>query len=465
VSRKTEYLCLFALLIVQCAVIVSRAHGSAMFVDDFLNFEIYREAGGFRLHYLLRDVFGQVAPGFRLTQGLFFEVFGVSYAAALAVMTSLSLASTALIYGITRRLNCAGWAIWSGVIVFVFLPQFTAVQLWWSAAVHTLFSLTAILCAALCIVGKNGNGPSKRGLLLTIAWFALALLFTAKAVFSIVFLTALLTYAYRTRPTGELARLSVRNSIPLIVLVALYFLAIMRVSPTPAGADRSHDLQAILKFAWFSIGDSTVAAMFGLGLHGIPMPETLAIVLSCAAVLLIALLGVWNNPRSSVVWVGVVGYVLVSSLVIALERAAAFADGAYKMRYGVESTTFIVVGVIIALSGVRLHAKGKCIGIAIAVALACNLQINSSRIELEAGTLDGKAYASNLRHSLEQLNSVSGVVILDGDAPPAVMPEWMEHYRRLSMLVPLFTTKYPITDDSRATWRVRDDGQIVPITK
>jgi hypothetical protein len=450
---------------VQCAVIVARTHGSSMFLDDYLNFEIFREAGSYKLRYLLRDVFGQVAPGFRLIQGIFFEVFGVSYAAALAVMTFLSLASTVLIYGITRRLKCAPWAIWSGLIVFVFLMQFTAVQIWWSAAVHTLFSLTAILCAALCIVGRDGNGPSRRGQLLTLFWFAIALLFTAKAVFSIVFLTALLMYAYRARASGELVRLSIRNSIPFIVLVALYFWAIMRLSPAPAGSDRSHDIQAILNFAWFSIGDSTLAAMFGLGLHGIPMPETLAIALSCAAVLLIALLGVWKDPRSSIVWLGVVGYVLISSIVIALERAATFADGAYKMRYGVESATFIIIASIVALSSVRFHTKGKCIGIAIAVALACNLQINSSRIALEPGTLDGKAYAANLRHSLEQLKGVSGVVLLDGVAPPAVMPEWMEHYRRLSMLVPLFTTRYPITDNSRATYRVRDDGEIDPISK
>src|ERR1700754_4447990 len=142
IRRKEAWIVLA--LLVHAAVFYSRVQTSWLFADDFLNVQLSRQ-NGFTLRFLFQDVFGQVAPGYRIVQLLFDDLFGPSFAWAMIIVGALSISCTYALIRVSDALGARSWAIATGVILFIALPQFTHVQQWWAAAVHTIFSFTFIM--------------------------------------------------------------------------------------------------------------------------------------------------------------------------------------------------------------------------------------------------------------------------------------------------------------------------------
>jgi hypothetical protein len=463
VSPRHHVSMLLALLCLQVAIIFYRTRRCSIFCDDFLNFEIYREMG-WGWHYILRDLQGQMAPAFRIVMAVFFKLFGINYKAAVAIMAAASILTTTLIYLTMRRLKCAEWTIFSGLIVFVFLLQYSATQFWWSAATNTLFSTTSIVCAIFCVVGPDGKGPLWRNTILTALWFTVALMFTGGAVCAIIILASIFLYATYRDTWLRTLRQGILKLIVMAAPILFYVWLAFRFSPTPAGPVPSHNILGILNFTWYLITDSIVAGMFGLGTHGIALPEPLALVISFGVLAIIAGWAIYRDPRTWIVWAGAVGYILTSSLLISIERSAVFPGMAFKLRYGVEGTTVLIMAIILSLSKMRFSEIGRSAVLIGAVAIALNLQIQSQKLQIEPGEDSTRVYVDNLRHSLVMLRTLPNVIILDGISP--AMPLWMEHYRPYSMFLPLFTRKYLITPDKTlATYYIGDDGNVHPLTK
>jgi hypothetical protein len=454
---------LLGLLCLQVAIIFYRTRNGSIFCDDFLNFEIYREMG-WGWHYILRDLQGQMAPAFRIAMAVFFKLFGINYKAAVAVMAAASVVTTTLIYLTMRRLKCAEWTLFSGLIIFISLMQYTATQFWWSAATNTLFSTTAIVCAIFCVVGPDGKGLLWRNTILTTFWFTVALMFTGGSVSAIIILASIFLYATYQDSWLRTLRNGILKLIVMAAPILFYVWLAFRFSPTPDGPVPSHNIPGILNFTWSLITDSIVAGMFGLGSHGIALPESLALVISFGVLALIAGGAIYREPKTWIVWAGAIGYILASCLLIAIERSAIFPGMAFKLRYGVEGTTVLIVATILSLSKIRFSEVGRGAVLIGALLIACNLQIQSGKMQLEPGEDSTRVYVDNLRHSLLMLHNLPNVVFLDGISP--AMPLWMEHYRPYSMFLPLFTTKYLITADKNlATYYIGDDGNVRPLTK
>jgi hypothetical protein len=450
-------------LALQALVTWSRIHTSAFFADDFLNFEIFREYGGITARYLMREVFGQVAPGFRFVQGAFFDVFGLQYGCALAILIALSLLATSLIYVILRRLGCRDWAIVCGLVVYVLGPQLTSAQLWWSASVHTLFSTALILASAVCLMGPDGRGPSTVGRFTAVAYFVLGLLFTAKVVFAPIFLAGIVLYTQRGKSVRRGLAYAVRVLLPFFVPLAAYAWMVVRFSPAPAGPRVTHSLGIIAPYVWTQITDTTLAAMFGLGSHGIPMPA--AALVAAALVLCIMIAGARKEPATMLLWAGVGGYIVASTTIIAIERAGVFPEGATLPRYCVENVTFLVIACVLALSRGELKGFGRWGAVAVAVVIACNLHVQSAKTAPDGMIAFSRQYVDNLKASIRELNDVPDVVVLDSVVPEHLMPAWMEHYRRTDMFLPLFTTRYLFSGPERATYQLDSSGRLERISR
>lgn len=460
---KNSRLLIAGILALQALVAWSRVHTSAFFLDDFLNFELFREYGGITLRYLVRDVFGQVAPGYRFVQGAFFDLFGMRYGYAMTILIGLSMLSTWLMYVILRRFGCSDWTIFCGLVVYVMAPQLTASQIWWSAAVHTLFSIPLVLASAVCLAGPDGRGPSRVGRVMSVAYFALGLLFTAKVVFASIFLAGIVLYTQREKTVRRALYYAIRVVMPSLVPLVAYAWMVIRFSPAPGGSVATYKLGTIVPYSWTQIGDTTLAAMFGLGSHGIAMPA--AGLIPAILVLCIMIAAARKERATLLVWGGVAGYIVASTALIAIERAAVFPEGAYQARYCIENITFLVIACVVALSRVELGNSGRWVAVPVAIVIACNLQLQSGRAAPDGMIAFARQYVNNLRASLDEAKDVPDVVILDSVVPDELMPPWMEHFRRTDMFLPLFTSRYLIAGPERATFRVDGAGRLEKINR
>ncbi|WP_322007402.1 hypothetical protein [Paraburkholderia tropica] len=460
---KKSRLLIAGILALQALVTWSRIRTSAFFADDFLNFEIFREYPGFSLHYLIRDVFGQVAPGFRFVQGAFFELVGVTYEYAMALLIALSMFLTCLVYAFLRRFDCRNWAIFCGLVVYVLMPQLTSAQLWWSASVHTLFSTALILASAVCLAGPDGRGPTRAGRIMSVVYFGFALLFTAKVAVALVFLVGVFLYTQRGKSSREALPQAVRVLLPFVAPLVVYAWLVMRFSPAPGGPVATHNLDVIIPYAWTQISDTTLAAMVGLGRHGIATPW--ATLVAAVLVLSIMTTGARREPAILLLWAGSLGYIVASSAMIAIERAAVFPEGAYLPRYCVENVTFLVMVSVVALSRSELGTGGRWVALLAAVVVACNLQVQSAKTAPDGMIAFARQYVSNLKSSLRDVESAPDVVVLDSVVPEELMPAWMQQYRRIDMFLPLFTSRYEIAGPERATYQVDRSGRLEKIAR
>ena len=159
-------------------------------------------------------------------------------------------------------------------------------------------------------------------------------------------------------------------------------------------------------------------------------------------------------------WGGVLGYVVASTTMIAIERAAVFPEGAYLPRYCVENVTFLVMACVVALSRIEVKNSGRWVAVPAAILIACNLQVQSAKTAPDGMITFARQYVNNLEISLREMEDAPDVVILNSAVPDELMPEWMEHFRRTDMFLPLFTSRYLIAGPERATYRLDRSGRL-----
>lgn len=442
-----------AMLALQAVVIYVRVHKSSLFSDDFLNFAIFDESG-LTIGYLLKDVFGQVAPGYRLVQGIVFRLFGPSFIATATIIAALSITSSALLAGIARRLGAGNPAIAAGLLIFIGLPQFTQTQQWWAAAVHTIFSLTAILAAGYCLAGSH-----RHRIALGTFWFGVALCFTAKVVCSPVVLAAIVFYRqWRLVPEFTPAlRETVRAIVPVAVLTALYMAGLAAFGPHLGNPHPSASLLAT--YIWTNLAKATIGASFGLDAWGFDLPGWVP----ALGMLLFAGWSIRKDRGLASIWAATLIYVLASAAIIGWNRAGTFPDAGATLRYGVEGATFLVLSLMLGISSLHLGRLATFVTLLIAALALINTQAHLRNRVLIAYPIDEtRSYIRHLKVSLRQLKGQRDVVVLEGTVPESIMPAWMAPFGDVSRLLHLYSP-LPVADRTKATHELMPDGSIRPI--
>ncbi|SEW16669.1 hypothetical protein SAMN04515660_2725 [Luteibacter sp. 329MFSha] len=442
------------MLALQAVVIYVRVHKSSLFSDDFLNFAIFDESG-LTISYLLRDVFGQVAPGYRLVQGIVFRLFGPSFIATATIIAALSMTCSALLAGIARRLGASNPAIAAGLLIFIGLPQFTQTQQWWAAAVHTIFSLTAILAASYCLAGSH-----RHRIALGTFWFGIALGFTAKVVCSPVILAAIAFYReWRVvREFVPALREALRAIVPVAALTALYMVGLAVFGPQLGNAHPSASLLAT--YVWTNLVKATIGASFGLDAWGFDLPGWV----SALGMILFAGWSIQKDRGLALLWGATLIYVLASAAIIGWNRAGTFPDAGATLRYGVEGATFLVLGLMLGISSLQLGRAAIFVTLLIATLVLINTQAHLRNRVLIAYPIDEtRSYIRHLKASLRQLKGRRDVVILQGTVPESIMPAWMAPFGDVSRLLHLYSP-LPVADRAKATHELMRDGSIRPIT-
>jgi len=424
-------------LVLQAAIVLVRNQHAFFGQDDFLNFGMYRDMG-LSGAYLFQHVFGQIAPGYRATHAVYLSVFGLHYWGCILFCVLLSVVSTGLLLSIGQRLKLESWAIAAAGIVYVSLLQPTHAQLWWSAAAHTLPSVATTLAVLWCLVGPEGGGPTKRGRLMAAAWFGVGLLFTIKVMFSLVFLVALLVYVrrrggapWRQVPAGVLRDLLWFAPVVCVYCVVLFVGWVPPRRPTRLGT--------IGKFVFVSWSDGTMAATFGLGRSGLPFHTNGSVLFASLVVIALILATIRAQKRVGILWLGFLCYVIVAMSAVAFYRSGEYGwlPGAWP-RYNVENATFLVLTSMASLSGLRLRRRGVALLLAVAAAIALNLQVQSTRLDHGWSPENIRRYVAEFQDYHERRRRDPTLAAKKGTVPAWVVPPWMSPHNRIEWFERLF---------------------------
>ncbi|WP_369930794.1 hypothetical protein [Xanthomonas sp. NCPPB 2632] len=448
-SKKNYWIALA--LLIHALLFYVRVRESWLFADDFLNIQLSRQ-NGFSLHFLFQDVFGQVAPGYRAVQLLFDELFGPSFVWAMIIVGVLSVSCTYALIRVSQALGARPWCIVAGVILFISLPQFTHVQQWWAAAVHTIFSFAFIMWALVAATSSWKGRIASVPLL-----YGCALAFTAKTVCAPAIIGAVI-YLRQRREGKSVAHAiagTIKEMVPVIVLTAIYLLIVKWIGPT--GYPPRPSPHELWEFVSVMVGDTTIGATFGIGrAFGLHWTSALPMIVIAAT----ALVAIRANRDLLILWLALVAYVVIAAILIGLNRAVYIPDLAKALRYAAEGSAFLVLTLIMSISAIPLTKPAQATIVAIACIIAINVQVHSSEATAYPWAKQVKDYIGNLRRSSRDLEGRPGVYVLEDTVPNVIMLDWMGKYRLVSNFLPIYSP-LEVAGPDKANYELMQDGEIV----
>jgi hypothetical protein len=472
-SRRRLVVLVLSAALLQILVVYLRIKHTYYIADDFLNFEIYRQQH-FTRAYLLRDVFGQLLPGYRAGQALVFKAFGLNYLAALTIICALSAGSLVMMILIGVRLGASTALIIAICLPFIFQLQMTHAELWWAASLASLPGLFATLLGLWFLIGRDGK-PNDDGAIAGALCFAAGLMFFSKVVFSAaIYFGVLLFLRQRERPVSELfknARAAIWQ-LRFVILVALGWAIVVNYLTNALGAPKP-PLSVIIETLWKSLSDGTLAAMLGLGTNGALLFGSYewTIVATFAVFATIVIATFWSaGPAAAILWACNGLYLVAAMGTIALTRAPAFgSDTGRWLRYNIENATFLLLLLLVACAASSSSRGpwsrlGSITGIAFAIALSANLIVQSRNLKDHGDVAAARAYVTALTRSLREIAGRQNVTLADGPVPQQILSDWMGlyPYNQLRYFITLFPSAPPVVPSDQATHRLDGNGSIVP---
>jgi hypothetical protein len=468
-SRQSQLWLTATLVILAQGVFIlySRRH-DYFFLDDFLGF-IVAHTTGLTFTYLTHDVFGQFAPGYRLTDFLYTYVIGLHYfGVRLFDIFTVGSASTLML--ILAREWRVRLAFVAPVMAFIpYSPIFSVTFQWFSAALHVLPSMALGIASLVCLGSPMRLGWERRlgGALL----FACGLLFYAKTLFLSVLLFALRVFTAIQRGQAPVA--ATRQALGELIFcipVGIAYLSIVILghysSGTPPGS-----IGPVLDFVRIGFVDGFCANLFG-----IDPAQPWARVLACILVLVPILASSLRNPRAMLIWAGFAAQFVLATAAIAYGRVVGFgAESAALSRYHAEMAVFFLACVLICFGRTKTQEVSfpqtkrtvtwNIAGLAAASAIVAVLVRASLTAPLLYPPDDGRiaAYISNFRQSLQDVGCSK--LIVDGTVPDWVMASWTAPLNHLHDLALLFPPGPRFTSGSDATIEIDQNGRLKPLAK
>jgi hypothetical protein len=473
-ERRLAVLLLLAAAVLQVVIVYVRTGHTYYFADDFLNFEIFRQER-FSRSYFLRDVFGQLVPGYRAVQGVMFKAFGLNYFPALAVICALTVGSLLVTIAIGRRLRASLPLVIAISLPLIFQLQTTNAQLWWSTSLHSLPGLFAVLLGLWFLVGRDGR-PEDHGAYAGAVCFGAGLMFFSKVMFSgAIYFGILLFLRQQGQPASALVRnaLATLRQLRFVILVAIGWSVVLSQLTDSLSVPKP-PFDVVVATIWKSISDGTLAALLGLGSHGALLfgsyELTIAVSSIVFAAVVIATFRVAGR-YAAILWSCYAVYVVAAMGAIAITRAQHFgSDVGRSLRYNIENATFLLLILLVAFAA-RPSAdrpqsypsrRAATVGVVLAVLVSINLQVQSRKLPDHWNVAAVRSYVDALSHSLAEMRGKENVTISDEPVPDYILLPWMAPYNQYRFFMTLFPGSPPVVASERATHRIAQDGKIVP---
>ncbi len=277
---------------------------------------------------LLRDYAGHLQPGAFVVCKLIARLAPLNWPVAVGVLVVLHAAAVLILWRLLVRLFGLRWAILVPFVLIAFSPPTFVMTTWWAYGLQMLpvqLALIGALYAHVCHLQE----PSWKRIAQAVLWTAFGLAFWEKAVL----IPAVLFGVTAALATGGLwARLVTVFSrfrwlwLGYVVLLTGY--AIVHVLNTPSTFAKAITFHNVRTLIGYMIGDSLAPALFGgpwsgewVGFRALASPDTWVLVVSWTAAIVMVLIGLWlGRVRATAAWVTLLGYIVVSILLITLTR-------------------------------------------------------------------------------------------------------------------------------------------------
>jgi hypothetical protein len=419
---------------------------------------------------LLVPVGGQVVPLARALNFAFFHVAGLSYDAALLLLSALHCVGMLYIY---RALELSKRTPFNAVLVALYACfVYTWIQLgWWIAGLERV-PFVACAAAALFYYLRYRTADARRDLVVACACSLVALGFYSKGL---LIPLCFVGVDLAREPRGTFRR----NLVPWSVAAALFVvevaisLSLHRAAGILDHAFDNANFAGISMFVRLGVG-FYASALFGLALdvHG----DARVVPVALAWLGLIAYT-IYRNPHVVVAWCVLVALVVLNLLLIAVSnRVGVFgAVMAFEGRYYWELCffTFVIFGLIVHQvppplgdaasipSPVRrgLPALGGVLLVAYAV--VSYRSFSTTAFSLSDALPRTRRFMANLGADLARLDTAGSHPLVDGDLPLYVIGFDLT-FRKHSQLLALMGAHVEFAPAEDAELRITESGRIVP---
>lgn len=424
---------------------------------------------------LLEPVGGQVVPLARALNFAFFRVAGLSYDAALLLLSALHCLGMLYLY---RALELSKRTPFNAVLVALYACFiYTWIQLgWWIAGLERV-PFVACAAAALFHYLRYRKANARRDLVVACACSVVALGFYSKGLFiPLCFIGVDLAGGAVKESPGAFRR----HLVPWSVAAALFLveLAISLSLHRAAGIlDHAFDNAnpaGVLSFVRFGLA-FFASALFGLAL---PVDAGARVVVVALAWLLLIAYTIYRAPRVAVGWCVLIALVVLNlSLIGVSNRVGVFgALMAFEARYYWELCffTFTILGLIAhqvpspladapsARSPVRrvLPALGGVLLVAYGV--VSYRSFAATAFSFSDALPRTRGFMTNLRTDLARLDATAPGphAFADGDLPLYVIGFDLT-FRKHSQLLALMGARAEFPPAEEAELRITDSGRIV----
>ncbi len=447
-------------VIVSVIVVVVRSRDFYFFSDDFLNFVIAADMG-LSWRYLVRDVFGQFVPLYRLANSVYLHLFGLYFWPFRCLLVLFEWAAIGLVSRLAWKRDVGVFAMLPILALLTFSPVFVTTYQWWSAALSVLSSAVASLVCIVLVAQDEAPRLARKSA--AALCFLSGLLFYLKGLFTIVLMLAIRLFFRAARGPSRAWPMvlgSVRDVWPTLAIVPIY-LGIVHFGQYSSQVVRP-DLATLMRFIWIGWNRGFLTATLGLQ-HG-----SAGLVVANILVFALVLWSVSRNPVNVILWGGFAAYFVISIGVVGWNRAVPFGlEAAEIARYYADIFCLFLALLVIALGR---PARGRNIFPSPRLAVIVFATIFASIKLLKAGENvphlwyagadRPAAFVTNVRAALSATGG--NQTIADEAVPDYIMPAWMSPLNRYGLFVKLFGWHGLVVTGQDATSAFDENGKLAP---
>ena len=463
------YLVLGAIaVLVHMVVMGLRMRGGYFQIDDFYNFWVVRDHGQ-RWQALFEPDTGQVAPLFRLTNLIVFNVVGLNHFVTLGLSLTTTASCVALLAMTAARGRTPLWLA-AGCVMVAAVTWVPAQSLWWwSSSVHVVFSTFFALCA-IYVAANPVRQLSRRQKAALMLFGALGLGFYTKTGLALVLCGIIRFYIRRCHPgrpvwrdlLGALSDLTFAIGA-LAAYVALFEVVHVRapINVAPVGLIVSSVL-AGLQHGWLGALVGIRSALFT------PGANRMASVVGDLVAIATVFAALRQNPRTVWLWIGLPLCIAGGLTLIAATRAVAYGTWVvFEPRYNVDGVFEALAVVVIAFGGIygsapsaqRAGSRTRLVGILILVGVGALHASGAWTYPIGWDTRPVRAFVQQLKRDSTGV-AHGGAIVGQRTMPQAVVGPIPRDVGVLSQFAIILPKPFVVGPWDVATHQLDDQGRL-----
>jgi hypothetical protein len=447
---------------------------SYFFSDDFLIAK-FIEDNSLNAEALTRSWFGHFMPGYILADGIFLQLFSLSWVAAGVVIAAIhTLTFVAFVRVLDATVGRVYLVIGFG-LVFSFAVGVFVTRLWWAASLNNMLAL-ALCLAALALLTRFIREGHRRHLVTGLFAFAAALSVSEKTLlFSAYILFWMLLVVLRGAKVRE--RLVIlQRAWPAwlgLAVLCVIDIAIFTSGPYLESSGTAPSLYDSVVFIAWGVAGGVIPSFFGMDLQTMqPWWQLVGIVLSCLALASAVVLSIRRIPSLGGVWLFVAAAVISSVGVLSRRADLIGLDGSRILRYHLEATALfwlaaaVIAFVLLTETTLRntrqSRLEQRVLAITVLTGVAGSLVLWTPAVQANVQGHPGVQTRNWVEELARNEPDTGFPPFLNTTVPEFVVISGLAPYDQASAVLPFIKPGLATTDQLDGAWTVNDAGNAGP---